>query len=410
MAAQAIRTDIQPVVLAGDQATYPIAREFHEAFGVTTICVVPDPIAIIQHSRFIEHYRVERLREDDIRAALQDIAASHADKHVIVMANTDFLIECLERVEGDLPDNVICPLPPHDLMTRVSDKTTFQQLCAEYGMDVPRTETVLLAGAEPIAPSEIGFPLVAKPAASREYVTYFAKGFKKVYFMHGQAELDRLWADLREAGFAGDFLVQELISGDDTYMDSLTLYVNRRGRTTMFASAQVLLEDHAPTLLGNPVSMITKPLPEHWEKVAAMLEGIGWYGFANIDLKRDPATGRAIFMDMNPRIGANSYYACVGGVNPMAVLVEDVVDGLDTVHRAEHRGLYSRCPASLTRKYVLDPKLRAELDAIVAAGDVHNPVGYAADSLPTRLYGWLMKRNYIKKFAKWYPEVSETSF
>ena len=178
----------------------------------------------------------------------------------------------------------------------------------------------------------------------------------------------------------------------------------------MFASAQVLLEDHAPTLLGNPVSMITKPLPEHWEKVAAMLEGIGWYGFANIDLKRDPATGRAIFMDMNPRIGANSYYACVGGVNPMAVLVEDVVDGLDTVHRAEHRGLYSRCPASLTRKYVLDPKLRAELDAIVAAGDVHNPVGYAADSLPTRLYGWLMKRNYIKKFAKWYPEVSETSF
>lgn len=404
------RTDIQPVILGGDMATYPIAREFHEAFGVTTICVVPVPIAVIKHSRFIELHATEGLREEDIRTALQKIAREHADQHVIVMANTDFLIECLERVEPDLPGNVICPLPPHDLMTCVSDKTTFQQMCTEYGLAVPATETVHLAGADPIAPTRINFPLVAKPAASREYATFFEKGFKKVYFMHGQAELDELWRDLRAAGFAGDFLVQELIMGDDTYMDSLTLYVNRAGKTTMFASAHVLLEDHAPTLLGNPVSMITRPMPELWKKVAAMLSGIGWYGFANIDLKRDPATGRAVFMDFNPRIGANSYYALAGGVNPMQVLVEDVVDGRDDVHSVDRLALYSRCPASLTRRYIKDPELLAEFDGVVRSGLVFNPMGYPGDSVLSRLYGALMKRNYVKKFAKWYPEVSETSF
>jgi D-aspartate ligase len=178
----------------------------------------------------------------------------------------------------------------------------------------------------------------------------------------------------------------------------------------MFVSAQVLLEDHNPMLLGNPVAMITRPMPELWEKVGRMLGDIGWRGFANFDMKRDPETGRVLFMDFNPRIGANSYYACVGGVNPMRALVADFVDGTDEVMRIDRKGLYSRARPSLVRRYLTDPKLLAEFDEIVRGGNVADPMRYKGDSLASRSIGRLMELNYDRKFAKYYPVPTPDAF
>lgn len=405
------RDDIQPVILGGDMSSYPLAREFYEAFGVSSIVVAIDAIAVIKNSRFVRMHNVADNENETIAAALREIAGSMPAKTIVLIANTDDRVETVECIQDGLPDNVIAPLPPHDLMTKVSDKVTFQRMCSDYGLDVPRTEIVSLAGTDPIPSTKIEFPLVAKPAASSEYAHLYAKGFQKVYFMHEQAELDRLWSDLRAVGFEGDILVQELIEGDDTYMDSLTLYVSTKGEVTMFSSAQVLLEDHVPALFGNPVAMITKPLPEQWEAAERLLLGIGWQGFANIDLKRDPKSGRKLFLDMNPRIGANSYYTCAAGINPMYVLVRDVVDGVQMEpQRIQKSVLYKRVPVSLARKYVRDPELKAEFDSLVSSGAVVNPTRCPADTMKSRLAGMAMEKNYIRKFAEHYPEPTDTSF
>lgn len=405
------REDIKPVILGGDWSTYALAREFFEAFGVSSYCVAPGVVAVIQHSRFIDHFVVDTLGEQDVLAAVESIAQTMSGKTVVLVANTDDRVKTVEAICDRLPPNVVYQLSPHELSERVSDKVSFQRMCEEYGLDVPKTEVVSLAGDAPIAPSEVGFPLVAKPAVSAEYARLFAKGFQKVYFMHEQGELDRLWADLRAEGFAGEFLVQELIEGDDTYMDSITMYVDSTGRVAMRSAAHVILEDHVPALFGNPVAMITKPVPELWEKVGAMLQGIGWRGFANIDLKRDPKTGRQIFMDFNPRIGANSYYSCAAGVNPMYVLVRDIVDGVHEEARSIERNvLYKRVPVSLARRYITDAELLALFDGVVGAGDVVNPTRCKEDTLASRFNGLLMERNYIRKFGKYYPRPTETSF
>lgn len=405
------RNDIVPVILGGDMSSYPLAREFHEAFGVKCTCVVPEPIRIIELSSIIDVHHVPDMGEEHLRTALEGIASANADKHVVVMANSDAVVERLERVLPGLPENVISPIAPRDIMLRASDKIQFAEMCREYGLDAPHSEVVHLAGSDPIPPTQIAFPLIAKTAvSSAEYNKLYAKGFKKIYFLHEQAELDQLWHDLRAEGFAGDFLVQELIEGDDTYVDMMTVYINQKGEPTMFAGAQVLLEDHAPSLFGNPVAMITRPLPELWEKVGRMLSDLGWRGFANFDMKRDPKTGREIFMDFNPRIGANSYYACAGGLNPMEVLVDDFVDGGSKVLRTSREAIYSRAPVSMVRKYIADPDLLAEYDALARAGEVYNPVRYKGDSLQARAMGLLMEKNYVRKFKRYYPERTDTAF
>lgn len=142
-----------------------------------------------------------------------------------------------------------------------------------------------------------------------------------------------------------------------------------------------------------------------------MLEGIGWRGFASIDLKRDPTTGRAVFMDFNPRVGSNSYYVCAAGANPMRALVSDLVDGErgETV-RAEREAIYTRAPVSLARRYIRDADLLARFNELARAGRVVSPLRMRGDSLRSQLMGRVMELNYVRKLRASYPEPTDTSF
>lgn len=406
------RTDFIPIVLGGDIGSYALIREFHEAFGVKSIAMGPGFIGAIVHSKIAETHLIDAYTAGPLLAGLEAVHARFPEQRIVLVANTDPLIETLEEIHGDLPSYVSCTIPPRAAFDAVCDKGTFARLCREHGLEAPRTEVVRLAGTEPIAPSQIPFPVVAKPAVSAGYYDTLLKGFKKVYYITAQAELDELWRDLRASGFTGDFLVQELIGGDDTYMDSLTLYIGRDGKPRLLGAAQVLLEDHAPAMLGNPVAMVIREKPELWRRAAALLADAGYRGFANFDVKRDPATGREIFLDCNPRMGRNSYYNVAGGVNPMEVLVRDAIDGADDdVRIAGAPALYTLVPLSLLRRYVRDEELLAEVNDLILRKRVFDPQRYEADRGLRRMIDVeLTEKNQIRKFARYYPEATDTSF
>ncbi|WP_317298319.1 ATP-grasp domain-containing protein [Collinsella tanakaei] len=402
---------ILPVILGGDIGAYAIGREFHEAYGCKAISLIQEPIGIIKHSRIFEHVRCTTTEPEEICDHVRRIAVRNRDKTVVLITNSEPCIPAVNAAKAQI-EGIVSPTPSAEVIAQVSNKNRFNELCRAHGLDTPATELVRLAGNEPIAPSKIAFPLVAKPAYSPEYAGFINMGFKKVYFIERQEQLDELWAKLRDAGFAGNFLVQELIGGDDTYMDSVTLYIDSHGKTTMFGGAQVLLEDHAPSMLGNPVAMITQPMEDVWDKCAHMLTSIGYRGFANFDIKRDPATGRRLFLEVNPRIGRNSFYNCAAGANPMAFCVEDLVCGQDVEPvRITNEILYSLVPTRLLRRYVRDPELLARVDRLVSQNLVFDPQRYAADrSLRRMVDVELTENNQYRKFARYYPEPTETSF
>lgn len=404
-------TDFVPVILGGDIGAYALGREFHEAYGVTSVSVIQEPIGIIKHSRIFEHEPIERLDAACVRAAVERVQTRHPGATILLMTNSEACIPALLEVLRELP-GVVSPTPALEVIEQTSDKFRFGELCRAFGLDTPQTERVDLAADGPIAPTALPFPVVAKPAFSPEYAAYLNRGFKKVYFMQSQAELDALWRDLRGAGFGGTFLVQELITGDDTYMDSITIYIDSTGTPTLFGGANVLLEDHAPTMLGNPVAMITTPMEHLWDKCAEMLVSIGYRGFANFDIKRDPKTGRHLLLEVNPRIGRNSYYNCAAGANPMRFCVEDLVHGarVEPV-RLTKEVLYTLVPIRLLRRYVREPRLSARLEALVRTGKIFDPQRYPADNgLHRRLDVELTELNQYRKFKQHYPEPTDTSF
>ncbi len=406
------RNDLIPVIVGGDIGAYALGREFHEAFGCTCISVNNGSIAAMKHSNIFRHRVVNQLDGPTIARVVTEIAQVHPQMKIALVANTDALIESLIDAKSSLPANVVCPIPSRNAFNAVCDKISFSALCKKHGLDVPQMEVVSLAGTNPIAQTQIPFPVVAKPAVSAEYSSYLGRGFKKIYFIKNQSELSKLWINLREAGFSGEFLVQELIGGDDTYMDSLTLYIGGDGSPRRLGAAQVLLEDHAPTMVGNPVSMMIRKKPELWEKATRMLVDVGYRGFANFDVKRDPKTSRELFLDCNPRIGRNSYYNALAGVNPMEVMVREAIDGTkDEVKIAGRAGLYTLVPLKLLRRYIRSKELSAEMEGYIKQGLVADPQRYSADwGLRRRFDVEITEINQFNKFKKYYPQPTDTSF
>ena len=238
------------------------------------------------------------------------------------------------------------------------------------------------------------------------------EGKKKVYHVADAAELAHLWETLRAAGFRDRFLAQELIPGDDTQMRSITAYVDSTGEVSLLGTAHVLLEDHAPTMLGNPVAMITGRDDTLTEPARRFLDAVDYRGFANFDVKIDPRDGTAHFFEVNPRIGRNSYYMTAAGLNPMRWLVADHVDHEPLAPAVlEREVLYSLVPKRLLTRYVREPALAQRVERLYEEARVADPLEYRNDRSPARVAAVLAtKYNHFRKFGRHYPVPTDSSF
>jgi D-aspartate ligase len=406
-----------PVILGADIGVYALARSFHEAYGVRSIVVSGAALGPVAGSGIIDNVL---LGPDATPVQIVDrlvaLAAEHPGHRLMLLANSDWLVRVVVRHRARLEPHYVVPFLAEEVLDRISDKATFAEICADLGIDVPRTvvQDFAAAGDEgwhPVA-VDFGYPLIAKAANSADYQDVHFVGKKKVFEITRPADLDTLWASLAAAGFRGRFVVQELIPGDDTQMRSITAYVDSRGQITLMCSAHVLLEEHTPSGLGNPAAMITQRIEPMLEQARRFLTSTGYIGFANFDVKVDPRDGSFRFFEVNPRIGRNNYYLTAAGANPVRFLVQDRIEGraVDPVV-VDREVLYSILPHRLLLRYVLDPALNSKVRALVRAGAVAHPLRYRQDRSPARrAYVAAALVNQIRKFRIYYPRATSTGF
>ena len=148
--------------------------------------------------------------------------------------------------------------------------------------------------------------------------------------------------------------------------------------------------------------MITEDFPSLWEDACTLLTENGYRGFANFDVKIDPRDGRAVFFEVNPRIGRNNWYMAAAGANPMIPMVADLIDGQECEQDpgAAMRSSTTMVPDSLLLHYITDPELRARVTRIIREGRrfdlLLNPT---EKDLRRNLTVWLQKQNHRRKFA-----------
>lgn len=409
----------RPVVLGVDIGVYAIARAFHERYGVRSTVVARGPAGPVADSRIIDLVSVgEGSQRQDVVDTLLRIGREHTGAEPLVLLfNSDSWANLVTDNEAALAEHYLFPRLSRELLDQVATKASFHELCAAAGIKNPRTVVQDFSGADADdwAPAsvDIPFPWVAKPSAGATYENMRFEGKHKIWFLPDQAAADRLYTTLRREGFRHEFLIQELIPGDDTHMRWASAYVDSRGTVTMLAAAQVLLEEHSPIARGNPAAMISGAEPELMDAVEHLLSTIpGYHGFANFDVKRDPRDGSFVFFELNPRIGRSNYCATAAGTNIAEFFVDDIVHGIAREpRRAEREVLYTVLPVSLVKHYLVDPALRRRVGALARTALVH-PLLYPFErtNLRRRLYVFLNAVNQRKKYRQHYPDPTPNSF
>mgnify|MGYP001035142293 CR=1 FL=1 len=413
----AARTKADPgfdvVMIGSGLGIYALTRAFHEEYGVVSTVVAANAPAPMHRSVTCRVHEPAGSGEQERLQALQDLAAGRPQgRPALLLCNNDSHVEFLARHAELLEQHYLLRVPSLETVNQLADKASFAELCEQHDITVPSTRVLDFrsGGAPEIGELPFDFPIVAKPAVGGPHAELRMAGKKKVYFLEDLRELEDLRDRLHAAGFRDRFVLQELIPGDDTAMRSITAYRDARGTVTLLASAAVLLEEHTPEALGRPAAMITTDFPQQLEQARLLLDATGYVGFANVDIKEDPRDGSQRFLEINPRIGRNSYYVTGAGANVARFMVEDAVHGRTpepVVGLPEV--LYSIVPLRLLRRYVLDPIQRQRLHEVARRRTV-NPWDYPAERPWMRAYAQAVRLNHVRKFRRYYPRPSATGF
>lgn len=405
---------LAPVTCGSDLGVYSIARSFHEAFGVPTTTVAGLPRGFINSSRIVEPILLGEEMTDEAQVeTLLRVGAEARERGAepALIVNSDSLVDMVSSARPALQEVYSLLVPPDESVGAVTDKALLGPIAASVGLATP--QEVEIDAADPgdirAAVADLGAPFILKPATSIEWERIKFPGKLKVYECEDAASAEQIIEAAAEAGYTGRFLAQELVPGDDTYGYVATIYIDRSGVVTLKSTARMLLALHTPNLLGNMALGLVDWYPEVAEPVSEMLLGLGYRGFATVDVKYHARTGTAYLLDVNPRVGRSNYFITMGGTNPMQVAVDDARGIQRGPERTSRRGLFRIVPTQLLRTYVQDPALRREVAEARSEGETVHPLDYAADRNPKRsAFRLAASINHVRHFRSTYPRPTDS--
>ncbi len=403
------KKDFLPVILGSDENAYGTARLFYEAYHIkpTLLCtlrLLPTRNSRIFNIREIRDFNKEGVFEKELYAFLTE--AKQEYEHVLVVPCSDHYAGMLARHYDTFDGMISNRFVSSELIELLDTKEPFYNLCAECGLDFPKTVACDAADCTAaIDRIDFDFPVIVKPNNSNSYDYLHCKfeGKKKVFFFKTREEYLEIARRIEASDYRGRLLIQEFIEGDDSSMRVINSYSGLDGKVRAMSLGQPVLEEYAPTTLGNYAAIISRSDRELYEKVRGFLEKIGYVGFSNIDMKYDKKTGKYMVFELNPRLGRSSFFVRAAGFNMMQVLTDDVVYGKEaSCACVDNPSLWYNVPLRTVKKYVRDD-LRKEIVSLCRKRRAMNTLLAPYDLNPMRIlrigrYFMNQAKNYKKYF------------
>jgi predicted ATP-grasp superfamily ATP-dependent carboligase len=259
-------------------------------------------------------------------------------------------------------------LPDADLVEDLTDKARFARLCARLALPAPRTLTLPDGGADGGAGRAAGlrFPVVVKPATHQERLGLAGKAAR----VGSPGELAVLEQRAERAGLR--LLVQEMVPGPETRVESYHAYVDAAGVVAEFTGEKVRTK---PAEFGWSTRLRISDSADVRTVGRAVVEAIGLRGVCKIDLKRDD-DGRLWLLEINPRFTLWHNPGAAAGVNLPALVYADLTGAPRPTIGPVRAGVTWTDPF---RRHPDEP-VRTWLRAVVASDT--RPTGQWSDPLP----------------------------
>lgn len=389
---------------------YYMARCYHEAYGEVVDVIGNVPIRFTQYSKIVNiTYHPELKTTEGFVTALTDYAKAHfTGEKILAIPCHDVYVRLLVENSEALSEYFVFNCPNLKIVDAFLVKETFYKAFGRAGLKFARTlyYDCSVKETEPID-EKMYYPLIIKPSNGIEYGKHHFPGQPKVYKAKTPAKAIEFIDKVKASGYTDTLIVQEFIPGDDSYLFDCVFYVNTKGKAELASFAQIGLQEHAPSAIGNCTVLMNGynafgGTEETVEKLRAFLEKIKYNGFAEFDLKYDRRDNTFKVMEINPRQARSSYYLCALGHNLMTTLVDDVFEGKENEFELlTDKILLSMVPKRVLRKYVLNEDYKNEALALWKEKKKIDPLKYKGDkSFKHKLYLMLRAMNYRKKYKK----------
>ena len=396
--------NFQPLLFGGDINVYSVARAFHEAYGVRSVCYGKFATGPAYGSTIID-YRVCPDNEDAaaFRKNVAQVAGEFPDKTVLVIGCGDSYVKLAAENKDQFPEICLAATVSGELINTLIHKQKFYALCDRYGIDHPDTFVYRPEmGHDFTLPFQP--PYICKPANGVAYWEHPFPGNEKVFICRDRQHLETVLDKVYASGYPDTMIIQDFIPGDDSYMRVLTNYSDRNGKVKFMCLGHVLLEEHTPHGSGNHAVILNEPCGPFAEKIRAFLEDIGYVGFSNFDIKYDQRDGKFKAFEINCRQGRSNYYVTGAGYNLAKYLVEDVIEHKPcALTVTQNRHLWWVIPPKVAYDYV-NPRYHQEMRALERANAAVNPLFYRPDN------GLMHKLRILRgqhRYVGWYASCME---
>jgi predicted ATP-grasp superfamily ATP-dependent carboligase len=271
-----------------------------------------------QYSRYGRRLACPPLAQDE--AAFIDVleAFGRAQRHPPVLFLTDdAALVAVHRHRARLEEVYRFPMSPWPVLERLLFKDTLYA-ALDGVVPVPRTRIPAGEGDLAAALEAVGVPALVKPrlrclgAGARLAARPFERLFgAKAVRVTTLAALETTYRRATAAGFS--IIVQEDVPGPVTALHSVGLYALARGGVPAVFTSRKLAQ--VPEDFGDGLVVRAAWAPEIVPLATRAVDHLGFFGIADIEFKRDPATRTFKLLDINPRpwLWMNLPTAC--GVN-----------------------------------------------------------------------------------------------
>ncbi len=209
-----------------------------------------------------------------------------------------------------------------DAIIRGEDRIIFKETMNRLGIEIPRSEAVYsVEDAERVA-SELGYPVVVRPA--------YCLGGTGGGLVYNIEELRTVASRGIAASLIGQVLIEESVLG----WEELELEVVRDAKNQMITVCFIENVDAMGVHTGDsyctaPMLTISPELQDLLQEYSyRIVEAIKVIGGTNIQFAHDPGTGRVVVIEINPRTSRSSALASKATGFPIALISSKLAAGL----------------------------------------------------------------------------------
>ncbi len=236
----------------------------------------------------------------------------------VLFYQTDPYALVVSRHRGELAAAYRFAIPEHELLEQLVDKLRFRSLAQRLGLPVPASSVLDPNDGDP-ARSSLAFPVLVKPGTRGDARWAGVEPDRKAIRVASVAELVRVWPRLIE--FGDKVLVQELVPGPETAIESYHAYSNARHQVIAEFTGQKVRT--RPVEYGHTTALTITAAADVAGLGRQITSRLGVHGVVKLDFKRAP-DGALLLLEVNPRFNLWHHPGAIAGVNIPALVWADV--------------------------------------------------------------------------------------